>query len=236
MLQTLSNQALLLVVHHGFCHRHMAPPSAPHGRLRTSQASSGDIDDIRPDLRAFSPIGGMSLVATAHQIAVLRPILSLPQVLPSGCEYHPSVLSDDWLLRAFLVCAGSIMLFDWPPRSEGLAGKILFGGSEASCPVYVFCIPAYIFFSFPQAVRFKKLGAQSFVFLGGAPVSALGERRRASVRCHLWADSSVSHPDGGKVGGNSFDLISCCPSRSGYLSQIQGSSSFHGDHYESSWK
>ena len=63
-------------------------------------------------------------------------------------------------------------------------------------------MPAYIFFPFPQAVRFKKLGAQSFVFLGGAPVSALGGRRRASVRCHLWADSAVSHPDGGKVGGN----------------------------------
>ena len=106
------------------------------------------------------------------------------------------------------------------------------------CILYyvISCIPAYIFFPFPQAVRFKKLGAQSFVFLGGAPVAALGGRRRASVRCHLWADSSVSHPDGGKVGGNSFDLISCSPSLSGYLSQIQGSSSFHGDHYESSWK
>ena len=108
MLQTLSNPALLLVVHHGFCHRHMAPPSAPLGRLRTSQASSGDIDDIRPDLEAFSLIGGMSLVATAHQIAVLRPILSLPQVLPSGSEYHPSVLSDDWLLRAFLSPSGDL--------------------------------------------------------------------------------------------------------------------------------
>ena len=102
LLQTLSNQALLLVAPHGFCHRHLAPPSAPHGRLRTSQASSGDIDVIRPDLRAFSPIGGMSLLATAHQIAVLRPILSLPQVLPSGYECHPSVLSNNWLLWAFL--------------------------------------------------------------------------------------------------------------------------------------
>ena len=46
LLQTLSNQALLPVVPHGFYHRHMAPLSAPHGRLRTSQASSGDIDDI----------------------------------------------------------------------------------------------------------------------------------------------------------------------------------------------
>ena len=81
----------------------MVPPSAHHGRLRPSQASSGDIDDIRPDLEAFSSImsmsiGGMSLLATAHQIAVLRPILSLPQVLPSGYEHHPSLLSDDRLL------------------------------------------------------------------------------------------------------------------------------------------
>ena len=55
--QTLSNQALPPVAPHGFYHRHMAPPFAPHGRLRTSQACSGDIDDIRPGLEAFSQIG-----------------------------------------------------------------------------------------------------------------------------------------------------------------------------------
>ena len=108
MLQTLSNQALLPAVPHGFYHRHLAPQSAPHGRLRTSQASSGDTDDIRPDLEVFSPTGGMSLLATAHQIAVLRPILSLPRVLPSGYECHPSLLSDDWLLRAFVGYTGPI--------------------------------------------------------------------------------------------------------------------------------
>ena len=147
----------------------------------------------------------MSLVATAHQIAVLRPILLLPQVLPSGYEHRPSVLSDDWLLRTFLGVY-------WVNNScsighQGLAGKILFGGSEASCPCLCILYTCFYILPLPQAVRFKKLGAQSFVFLGGAPVSALGGRRRASVRCHLWTYSAVSRPDGGKVGGKAPHLI-----------------------------
>ena len=128
MLQSLSNQALLPVAHHGFYHRHMVPPSAHHGRLRPSQASSGDIDDIRPDLETFSPTGGMSLLAIAHQIAVSRPILSLPQALPSGYEHHPSVLSDDWLLRAFLGHTVSIIVVPLATKVRRLSGQISFWG------------------------------------------------------------------------------------------------------------
>ena len=83
---------------------------------------------IRPDLETLSPTGETSLVASAHQIAVLRLILSLPQALPSGYEHHPSVLSDDWLLRAFLGHTVSIIVVPLATKVRRLSGQISFWG------------------------------------------------------------------------------------------------------------